>query len=791
MPGAPARRVLAGVALVAGCTLAAQVLLTRLFSAVLFYHFAFLAISLALLGAGAGALAVYLRPAWFERRPTEEVLARWSALLALLLAAAPLVLVRLDYPDQFQVNAQLVFTLAIASLVSALPFVAAGTAIALAIKHYVASVGRVYAFDLAGAGLGAVAIVPLLGLVAAPTLLVGLALVAAVAALLFGWGAAGARKLAAGAAALAALLVLLAGTTDLYYLEAPFETRLDRAPISDRWTAISRVVGHGGQGENAAVTYDQDFAPVPRRAPDAPPPDWRTLDLGPQSIGYELTGPGHGLVIGGGGGRDIYNALSSGFERVDVIELNGAIRKTVDTELGSWSGRPYSQPGVSVAIGDGRSKLAGRDTHYDQIHIGFTNTLTANLGAAYALSENHLYTVEAFDEYLDHLKPGGVLNVSRPYRFAGEEALRTTVLALESLRRRGIEQPERHVVTILGGRRAGLFFGTTLTKLEPYTDAELATIRRLAAERNGAGRDGGLVFAPGGPNLREWGQLAAAPSAEAFCEDYRADVCAPTDDRPFFLNATRLGDLFESAPPGATFLSRTPFFVLLAALGILLVLSLAAFVLPLALVRGSRRPPPSALLFFAAIGVGFLVLEVVLIQRFVLFLGFPTYALSVVLSSLLIATGIGSLLSGRLRDPRAGLTRALIAALVLITAAAFALEPLLEALIGLPLAARMVVSAVLLAPVGLCLGMAMPLGLARLAGLHPEGVAWAWAINGLTSVLASVLALVVAITVGFTATTLLALACYAAALLHVRLGRWPDAGAGEPPRPAQPAEVAA
>ena len=246
-----------------------------------------------------------------------------------------------------------------------------------------------------------------------------------------------------------------------------------------------------------------------RRSPSSPAATTTSAgsrsSSGPQSIGYELTGPGGDvLIIGGGGGRDIHNALSEGQGQIDVIELNRGMREMVDEDLADVSGSPYSFPGVDTEIGDGRSTLAARDEDYDQIHIGFTNTLSANAASSYALTENNLYTLEAFEEYLDHLKPGGVLNVSRLYFHSGEEALRTTVLALEALRRHGVEDPERNVVTILGHGLGG-DFGTTLVRLEPYTEAELAEIRELADERGL-----GVAFAPGGPYQREWAQLAEA-----------------------------------------------------------------------------------------------------------------------------------------------------------------------------------------------------------------------------------------------------------------------------------------
>lgn len=775
---APLRAALA-VGLVAGCTLALQVLLTRVLSAVLAYHFSFLAISLALLGIGAGALAVYLRGSWFDLRgggppsvgPLEELLARWSAVLAAALALMPLGLVRLDYSSGIgaSLSADFVVTLTLVCVLAAIPFLAAGVAIALAVRGYARWIGRVYAFDLGGAALGALGVVPLLWVVSGTTLLVGLSLVAAVAALLFAGGAPRARRLAAGAAALAIAATLLAAATDLYELPPHTTAAEGEQPVSVRWTPLTRVLAYPPPGDAhiAPLFYDRIYAPVAVRRPGDPIPDWRRLSLGPQSVGYELAGPGRTLVIGGGGGRDIENALSSGQERVDVIELNRAIREAVDQDLRRWSGAPYSLPGVSVEIGDGRSKLAARDTRYDVIHIGFTDTLSANSAAGFALTEANLYTLEAYADYFDHLKPGGILNVTRLHRLVGDEALRATVLALEALEREGVEEPERNVVVLLGRDIFNELFGTVLARREPWSAAELDRIRRLARERGD-----GVAFAPGGPYRLEWAELARAPDHETFCREYRLDVCPPTDERPFFFNMTRLSGLTEKPPPGY-FFATDPLRILALTLAILAVLCAVAFGLPLRLMPRGERPPASSVAFFAAIGLGFLLLEIALIQRFVLFLGFPTYALSVVLFSLLAFTGIGSMVSARLREPRRALIAALAVGCSLIAAAAFGLQPLLRELIEWPFEARAALTVLLLAPAGLALGMAMPIGLTRLAGLHRDAVPWAWAVNGIASVLASVLAVALAITWGFAVVTLLALACYLVALVDALRGPWP------------------
>lgn len=762
---------LVAVGLVAGCALALQVLLTRLFAAVLFYHFGFLAISLALLGTGAGGLLLYVRPQWFERPSVHAALARFSALLALLLVIVPSLLVRVSYDFGGAWNPKLFGGIALICLIAALPFTAAGVVIALAIREYTRFAGRVYAADLAGAGLGAVAVVPVMWISDPATLIVVLGVLAGAATLLFAGPLRRERMLGAGVLVLALAIAVVSASTSLNYL-APWT---HGKPYAERWTALARVIGYPPKpgGRFALLFYDRVYAPVPVHKPGTPYPTPRQLSLLPQSVGYQMTGPGRALVIGGGGGRDIFNALSSGQRQVDVIELNRGIVDMVDRDLRRWSGSPYTLPHVSTAVGDGRSVLARRHTSYDQIHIGFTDTLSANSATAFALTENNLYTTQAFEEYYDHLKPGGILNVSRLYKLVGDEALRTTVLTLQALRNRGVKHPERNVVVLLGHDVLGELFGTTLSRTRAWTPAELAHLRALA-QREGVQ----IAYAPGGPYRLEWAHLASAPSVHDFCTSYHFDVCAPTDDKPFFFNMKRLDAIGKATPPGYIY-AIDPLTVLLGTLAILLVLCALAFALPLWTVRRATRPGLRPLSFFGAIGVGFLVLEIVLIQRLVLFLGFPTYALSVVLFALLVFTGVGSLITGRLGEqPRRALVYALAAVCAMIVALAFGLQPLTRALIDLPFAARVAVTVAVLAPLGVGMGTAMPIGLKRLEALHPGGVPWAWAINGVTSVLASALGVAIALIAGFTVATLVAALFYLAALLHAAFGRWPAVAGG-------------
>ena len=271
---------LIGVGIVAACTLALQVLLTRVFSNVLLYHFGFLAISLALLGVGGGAIALYVRPAWFDRLPLERQLARWSLAFGALLAVAAFVIVRLDYVYT-GINARFALTLGAACLLAALPFVAAGLVIALAVRGYARTIGTLYAFDLAGPGSGRRRSCRSCGCVPAPTLIVVVAGLGAVAALLFAGGGPE-RILALAGTGVAVVLVVLAAAAGAYDLKPP-----GPEPLADRWTPISRVLGYGPLGGSSSgfVTYDRVIGEIVPHRRGEPLPDWRETAGGPAERG--------------------------------------------------------------------------------------------------------------------------------------------------------------------------------------------------------------------------------------------------------------------------------------------------------------------------------------------------------------------------------------------------------------------------------------------------------------------------------------------------------------------------
>ena len=537
-------------------------------------------------------------------------------------------------------------TLALAALLAALPFLAAGVVIALAIKTWVVGVSRIYAFDLAGAGLGALAIVPLLWLVDAPTLVVALGVVAGVAALLFAGGARLERRLAAlvsagAAAAPGALLRHLAERAARALRLHPraggraLDADQPRGRLSagharrrrDRLVRPGRGAGAGPQARRAAAGLARPRArPAEHRL--------RAERAGSRADDRRRRRARHlqrALLRQAAGRRDRAEQGDPRHGRRGPRPLvRAALRAARRQRWRSATGAPRSRPATRATTrSTSASRTRSRRAPARRTRCPRTTSTPSRRSTSTSITCSPAGSSASRASIASPATRCCARRCSRSRRSSGA-ASRT---------------PERHVVVMLGRDTLNAFFGTVLVGREPFT-------RRAAHARRGRS-------APSEPS--GWCSLPAArpgasgerwprhESPEAFCESYPIDVCAPTDDRPFFLNPVRLGDLGEEAPAGSTFISRTPFLVLLVALGILVALSLLAFVLPLLLVRSAERPPAGSLAFFAAIGLGFLMLEVVLIQRFVLFLGFPTYALSVVLFALLLFTGAGAWLSARLR----------------------------------------------------------------------------------------------------------------------------------------------
>jgi spermine/spermidine synthase len=474
------------------------------------------------------------------------------------------------------------------------------------------------------------------------------------------------------------------------------------------------------------------------------------------------------LVIGPGGGRDLVSALVFGAAHVDGVEINPIIANDVMRDhFLEFSGKIYSHPRVTIAIDDGRSFVRRSTKRYDVIQASLVDTWAATAAGAYTLTENTLYTVDAFNDYLDHLTDDGVVAITR-WVFDG---LRLVSLAQAACAGRGWSTADR--IAIVRHDRVATF----LLKKSPFT---LDEVNRLRTVSDRLGFD--VLYVPGdgeqparadavvdGTPTADYSNLILADNPADFYARYVQDIRPTTDDRPFFFHTTKLQNQFNVAF-GRAMLFGNGLSALLTLLWISAALVALFVVGPLLFVdRGSPRPRGwfAWLMYFGALGAGFMLIEVSVLQRFVLLLGHPVYSLTVTLFSLLLGTGLGSAWSRRF--DQATLRRTGIIAMLAVAAIAIGVivvaTPVIMWAIPFDRRVRMVVAVALLLPMGVALGIPMPTGLRLLAARAPQMMAWAWGINGALSVLGATLAIFIAMNWGFQVTLLTAAATYLAGLL--------------------------
>ena len=770
LEGARFRRALTGVGCVSAALLMIELALTRIFSVTMYYHFAFLAISIALFGLSASGVYVYTARAALSRHSTAALLAVHSLLFAaatvLSLAALVRIRVGLNYSP-----ANLGKMIAIYAL-AALPFFTGGAVISLAMSRLSNRVNVVYGADLIGASIGCLVLLPLLDSFGAPGVVLLAAVLGGTAALLFS------PPRALGQTALAAAIAVRAPGGAQLMGTSPFDVTNTKGHDTDRvlfskWNSFSRV-----------AVYDRSHGDWSLSAKySGPLPETRFMDIDSaastpilrfdgdlskvQYLRYELTGLAYSLktpdafsalVIGPGGGRDLLTALVYGAGRVDGVEVNSIIADDVMLrEFRDFSGSIYADRRVNVVVDDGRSFIRRSHERYDIIQASLVDTWAATSAGAYTLTENTLYTREAFKDYLDHLSSGGILTITR-WVFDG---LRLVSLAEAACATEGCSVRD-HLAVVQMDRVA-----TFLLKKTPFTPEEVVRLRGLS------GRLGFTVlYAPGQLYAdNDYARLALAADPQAFYAQYRLDVRPTTDDRPFFFHTTKIQDQFETAF-GRTMLFGNGLSALMTLMGISLGFVILFVLGPLAVAGFPRRGTRWLrwLAYFGMLGAGFMLIEVALLQRFVLLLGHPVYSLTVTLFSLLLGTGAGSLISRGIAAPR--LLRSVQLVLLGVVCVALlgiiALPPIIDAAISASRLARIALAVVLIAPAGLLMGTPLPSGLRLMAVNHSEVVPWAWGMNGAFSVVGATLAVFIAMNWGFSVTLLTGASAYlvAGVLLH-------------------------
>jgi hypothetical protein len=767
---------LLGLGLVTSATLALEVLDTRVLSIVTWYSLAFFVLAMGMCGLTAGAVRVYFigDELTEERLPAE--LSRAALYFALAVPVSYVLLLILPIRSEPIATTFALFLVFSAAL--ALPFYPAGIVIAAALTKTRFPVGRVYAVDLVGAALGAPLVPALLNFFDGGTAIFVVGAFAAAAASAF---AASGSDPVAGRRARRALVGLLAlsaanhltdhGFRPLWVKERP---EYYAAVEKELWNSHSRVevlksapgpALYWGAGTrcvpptiNQRVLVIDGHAATPLYDAGASLESLRFLECDVTDVANLVRPGGAAAIIGVGGSRDIQASLISGHSPVTGIELNDRMLEVLRSPLGAPA-LIANRPDVRLVHDDARSYLSRTTDHYRVIQASLIDTWAATGAGAHALGENGLYTLDAWRTFLDRLEPGGVFTVSR---WATQETSRMVALAVAALLDRGVTAPRNHIA-LLGT----VLVKTILIGKDPWSPADTALMRRIADEKGFV-----VVAAPGSPSTdRELEPVLAATTREELDRATLSpefDFRPPTDDKPFFFNVMRLRALWHKLPAatagtieGNLLATRTLAMTVLASF----VFAAGSILWPLSRkARPKGRVGPvlfGAFGYFLLIGVGFMLVEIAILQRLSIVLGHPIYGLIVVLSSLVAAAGIGSLASDSLplaRAPFCYLYPAVIAALV----AAFALvwPKLAPSIIAAETPSRIAWSCGVTVLIGLPLGVAFPTGMRLVRAAHGEETPWLWGLNGVGSVMASSLAILVALSFGLTTLLLVAAACY-------------------------------
>lgn len=792
------RRHYIGILVISFATLLLELALTRVLSVALWYHFGFLVISTALLGFGTSGVVLALWTGLRERSPLDRTLALLSGGFGLATVVSFWTMQHIPFDPFSQQGALIhdVMMLPLYYLALAFPFFWSGLAIALLLTRGAHRVNRLYAADLLGAGAGCAALAAVIPLVGGSGSVLLAAAGAFLAAAIFGFPKARPVATTAGVLALVALTLAPLGDRILPVTIAASKShpilpdRPLRTPIYTAWNAISRVDVYplaadpdkGWPGPGLGIVIDGGSAATGMGDLSAGVQHWLTsADYRPPGLAYVGKEKPRVLILGSGAGREVLEALYYKASSVTAVEINPIINDIVSRRMRAAFGGLFDNPAVHLVTAEGRSFVRRSSDTYDAILSVYTFSNTALTAGALGMAENYMFTREAMGDYLARLSADGVLLIARP----PSQVARLFTTTREVFEQSGRGSPAAHLLAFRGPlmpwgpRNEHTVF---MLKKSPWTRTEVsALVERLHTEGPSASRSAPeILYSPfhakaGTMYSDLYYEILSAPDLQGFYAAQSFDVSPSTDDRPFFNQQARWSRLAFRAlnQTGTTTGTESMLIMLLVQTaviaGLLILFPLARFAR-----QGLRTGGCwSYLVYFAGLGLGFIMVEIALLQRFTLFLGEPIYAFAVVLGSLLVFTGVGAYLGERLsRRPGRGISAALTAAIAVLLVTAVGMPHVFDVTLGLGLPWRVIISAALVAPLGMALGMPFPLGLVAVGAGAPTLVPWAWGVNGFFTVIGSVVAMLLGMMFGFSVVLAVAGACYVLCFLTSRMGAW-------------------
>ncbi|HDZ20294.1 hypothetical protein LCGC14_0204990 [marine sediment metagenome] len=784
------------VALTAMAVIALELTLMRTLSLRLWHHFAYMIISVALLGFGASGTMLTLC-----RRRVFAAPQQWlaGAMMAMALSIPVSLLISRLIPLDVQFLAwdrtQIVYVLAVEAALLG-PFFLAATALGVALMDRPQHVPGHYAANLIGSGIGAIVAVALMAVLTTGQLLTAISLAAcAAAAVVVPW-----RRRRAAVIGIVAVLAVAAVNVwlphrpvvsqykTLSLLRSMPRTRIIHSaegPLGRLDVVASPSIHHG---PGLSLQYTRDLPPhvlmlidgdelgavydCPQRS------DWEFQDYTTAAAAYHLRDRPSALIIGAGGGAEIGLALYHHCPRIVALEMNPRVIAAMTGPLAGRGGRVYEAQNVQVLNREARGYLSAGRERFDIIQLPILEAFGASGAGLQAAQESYLYTVESLSMMLDRLSDRGVLAVTRWTKTPPRDGPRTFDTAAQMLRRRGLD-PARHLAMIRSWATV-----TVLVSKPPLTQADADAVRAFCRERSFD-----VCYLPGieagevnrwhvldRPHYYEAARMLLGGDRDDYIASYPFAIDAATDDRPYFSHFFRWRSLdFIRRQAGRLGRSHLEmgYVLLLAALLQTVVLAVVLIVLPLvagrrALAAGGRTWV--VLAYFLLLGAGFMLLEMGFLQRLILYLAHPIYAAAAAIGSFLVWAGLGSLLSQRWPvAPKRVVVFAAAAVVGLGVVYVVALGPWLAMTQHLSMAVRFAIATVTVAPLAVAMGHLFPTAIRMIRPTHQALVPWAWAVNGCASVAATVAAPLLAMTIGFTRLTLLAVAAYALAALAALL----------------------
>jgi predicted membrane-bound spermidine synthase len=772
----------------------------------LWYHFGFLVISTALLGFGASGVALTLWARLREETDLNLALGLCGLAFSLCVVFSFWCMQRVPFnPFSVAVDHRQFFFMPLYFLLVALPFFCSGLAISLLLTRGSKEINRLYAFDLLGAGVGCALIALVIPRFGGTGSVLIAAFLGALSAVCFAWGSRRVLATAAAGLSVALLAASFYGEKVIPLRISANKSRRGINAIYSAWNTFSfvQVVEFPADGKDpaarmmfidagTAATGINDLRPDARKALTDRPGQVEQLS----QIAYVGKANPKILIIGSGGGDQVLAALQAHASSITAVDVNPIINDIVANRMNDFWGNLFHQPEVHLVTDEGRSFVRRSTEKYDAIISVHTISNAAVASGALSLAENYVLTREAFEDYLDHLTSDGAIFFTRP-EF---QIPRLVSTAREVFTKRGMGSIDNHVLAFSQGGQMELpgrlsFLAGFLLKKSSILPEELRQIRDVLNPKVASGEAAPkltILYAPDErPADSLCAQIVAAPQLEDVFLKSDSQLAAATDDNPFFNQHTRwsrirwrtIVDLFSQRQPLGARLALEDRPIAEVTLLILLVQSALVaglcILLPLAwLDRGSlpRAGRGGWLAYFVALGFGFIMVEIALLQRYLLFLGEPIYTYAVVLAGLLIFTGAGSYAAGKwVGDLDHTLRRVLVSAVAVVLIMSLVTPLVFRAFLGLIIFWRITIALLLVAPLGFVLGMPFPLGL-RLAMQRSSALgSWAWGVNGFFTVIGTILALMLGMMIGFRLVLLLASGCYLAGLLALsRLSKLPS-----------------